>query len=148
MNKRVFEIVDEIQKASKKLEVCQKSRCTAVKKEADKQKAVIAAQIQKLVNDFKAKKITIQQFITKSNELKKRTMTSDATKELMKCNLEKCEKEARSTLKAMIATMTYDCIEEKKKDACKREQMANKIINKKELTVDDFVKLVGIVSNH
>ena len=145
MNKAIKEIVDDVMNSTQALQKCQKEKCKKEFSAGEQQRLEVQEQIKGLIEDLKAKNIDINQYMTKSKELKNKILKSKVTKDLMKCTLDECEEAARKSLVAQIRTLTYDCNVEKEENACKNEIAANKIINKKKLTPKDFFALLELI---
>lgn len=146
MNK-ALEIFDNVIKNGKKLEICQKSKVPKEYNNSKEYNNKKTKEILVLIDKVGKKEITIDEFRKKSQKIKAEIFNSKENQELMKCAINKCNKEVKNLLSVYTEMYKYDCSEEGKKDSCKKLEKANKLL-KKDLTLNDYNKFLVMLKNN
>lgn len=93
----------------------------------------------------KDKKKALKEFKAEVEKIKKQTMNSPEGVALRECALNKCQTTLVKMFKNLVLTYNYDCENKKDQKACDRYAKAMDILNKKSISMDDYIKMLDIM---
>jgi hypothetical protein len=137
--------VDMLQKGLA-VQKCHQSKCKKERDNSEKQKTKVLEERKKLLKMLIAKKITFEEFKQKSKEMRDNLLDSKETKELTTCALKNCLEESKDVLEALVKVVEYSCKVEKDKAKCAQLKDAQKLLKKKDLTVEDYISIMKTIS--
>lgn len=142
--KDVLNILDRIEAASKAVKRCQANSCKQQVKDGKVQEKSVKARMAGFHQVFQNDE-DIGKYMASTKALQEELLVSDTTTALNACTLLKCKAKAKTMLRAMVATIQYDCNKEKNKQACDVLKEANAILKKKKLQPSDMIDIVRLL---
>lgn len=145
MDPKFMKLLGNSLQAAKKTQACQKKKCPKELAASEKQAKAILAKTMALVDQLGKKKITLASFVKQTNKIREEALETDVSKRLMTCSLETCDGLLRDMLTASMDLLMFTCKQDKKK-GCERVKDLQAILKKKELTVDDCIHFLQVLT--
>lgn len=137
-------MLSNIVAATQKMRECQVQQCAKEVKANKSTEEKVKKQVKKLIADFSAKKITMEEMKEKALKIRDDALKIQSNIDLLKCSIEQCNKNVMDLMKINMEAIEQVCKLVGNKDACEFIK-AHKKMGKK-LNFEQYMKIVQEMS--
>jgi len=148
MEDEILQAMDKVIRKSFLLRDCQLRRCKkqfdAILKEREEK---LVPKLNTLVHQMVSKRITSKEHSAKAKELMKKFNETDKALELLTCKLKDCKTQSDNEMRAITVFLSDLCENKKIEVACKNNKIVTTLMQSKEITPHDYMKVQSLVSS-
>jgi hypothetical protein len=143
----ILDRMEQSEKLAKQLKQCQTRFCNAQLKASKQLTLKSNAKRDKLVKDFAANKITLKEFVKRTDELAEEQSKALETQNTTACALASCRDQFLNSLKATLESFKYICKKDPQNhNACDVYKRGMALVSRnKTFKVDDYIEYLKVL---